>query len=73
MSGGIVVVKVKLQQDDENPQSSHGLLDHDLVQYYHFLADKGDVTAQVENKNLVCLCYNQGCHFTWKNLEKPGI
>ena len=47
MSGGVVVVKVKLQQDDENPQSSHGLLDHDLVQYYRFLADKGDVTAQV--------------------------
>ena len=47
MSGGVVVVKVKLQQDDENPQSTHGLLDHDLVQYYRFLADKGDVTAQV--------------------------
>lgn len=47
MTGGTAVHRVRLLDEIESPGSAGGLLDDDLVQYYQFLADKGDVQAQV--------------------------
>jgi len=47
VTGGNMVHRVRLLDEAESPGSSGGLLDDDLVQYYQFLADKGDVQAQV--------------------------
>jgi SEL1 protein len=40
---------VRLLDEAEHPSGATGLgmLDEDLIQYYQFLADKGDVQAQV--------------------------
>jgi SEL1 protein len=46
-SGGLVVQRVRLQEEAESQGSNSPLLDEDLLQYYHFLADKGDTQAQV--------------------------
>ncbi|KAL3876743.1 hypothetical protein ACJMK2_034540 [Sinanodonta woodiana] len=46
-SGGPVVQRIRLQEEAEHPNSGHTLLDDDLLQYYQFLADKGDVQSQV--------------------------
>lgn len=46
-SGGSVIQRVRLVDEVENPGSFTGVLDDDLIQYYQFLADKGDVQAQV--------------------------
>ena len=46
-SGGTVIQRVRLLDELENPGSFSGVLDDDLIQYYQFLADKGDVQAQV--------------------------
>ena len=48
VAGGNVVHRVRLLDEAESAGSAGGLLDDDLVQYYQFLADKGDVQAQVE-------------------------
>ena len=46
--GGPVVQRIRLQEEQENAGTSNSpLLDDDLLQYYHFLADKGDQQAQV--------------------------
>lgn len=42
-----MVQRIRLLDEQENPGSGSGLLDEDLIQYYQFLADKGDVQAQV--------------------------
>jgi len=47
VTGGSVIHRVRLVDEAESPGSAGGLLDDDLVQYYQFLADKGDVQAQV--------------------------
>ncbi|BFZ11495.1 hypothetical protein BsWGS_14534 [Bradybaena similaris] len=48
LAGGQVVQRIRLQEELESQGSSTGpLLDDDLLQYYHFLADKGDQQAQV--------------------------
>ncbi|XP_021363345.1 protein sel-1 homolog 1-like isoform X4 [Mizuhopecten yessoensis] len=48
VSGGPVIQRVRLQEEVENTNSGQSaLMDDDLLQYYHFLADKGDVQAQV--------------------------
>ena len=59
VTGGNVVHRVRLLDEAESPGSAAGLLDDDLVQYYQFLADKGDVQAQV--CTAVC-CLRQGRH-----------
>ena len=46
-SGGSVIQRVRLVDEVENPGTFTGVLDDDLIQYYMFLADKGDVQAQV--------------------------
>lgn len=46
-SGGSVIQRIRLFDEIENPGSLTGILDDDLIQYYQFLADKGDVQAQV--------------------------
>ncbi|KAK7103460.1 protein sel-1 homolog 1-like [Littorina saxatilis] len=46
-SGGVVVQRIRLQEEIENQGNNSPLLDEDLLQYYHFLADKGDMQAQV--------------------------
>lgn len=45
--GSTVIQRIRLLDEIENPGSSSGLIDDDLIQYYQFLADKGDVQAQV--------------------------
>lgn len=47
-SGAHMIQRIRLYDEHENP-SSHGSsnFDDDLIQYYQFLADKGDVQAQV--------------------------
>lgn len=47
--GGTVVQRVRLQEEAENQGNNSPLLDDDLLQYYHFLADKGDQQAQVKH------------------------
>lgn len=46
-NGGFVIQRIRLLDELENPGSTSGVLDNDLIQYYQFLADKGDVQAQV--------------------------
>lgn len=47
-SGFHMIQKIRLYDEHENP-SSYGssIVDDDLIQYYQFLADKGDIQAQV--------------------------
>lgn len=47
LTGGIVVQRVRLLDELDNPGQTSGMLDDDLIQYYQFLADKGDIQAQV--------------------------
>ncbi|XP_059154982.1 protein sel-1 homolog 1-like [Physella acuta] len=48
LAGGPVVQRIRLQEEAEVQGSNNSpLLDDDLLQYYHFLADKGDQQAQV--------------------------
>ena len=51
LSGGRAVQRVRLLDEADSPGSSSTLLDDDLIQYYQFLAEKGDVQAQVS-----CCC-----------------
>ncbi|XP_077409063.1 protein sel-1 homolog 1 [Vanacampus margaritifer] len=47
LTGGSAVQKIRLLDELENPGSTSGMLEEDLIQYYQFLAEKGDVQAQV--------------------------
>ncbi|KAJ8290362.1 hypothetical protein GJAV_G00011890 [Gymnothorax javanicus] len=47
LTGGSVVPKVRLLDEQENPGIVSGILEDDLIQYYQFLANKGDAQAQV--------------------------
>jgi len=47
VTGGSMTHRVRLLDEAESPGSQGGMLDNDLIQYYQFLADKGDVQAQV--------------------------
>ncbi|CAD1475233.1 unnamed protein product, partial [Heterotrigona itama] len=46
-SGGPVVQRVRLLDEQENPAYSSGIFDQDLIEYYQLLAKKGDIQAQV--------------------------
>lgn len=48
LTGGTVVQRIRLLDEVENPGSTTGMLEEDLIQYYQFLAEKGDVQAQVK-------------------------
>uniref|UniRef100_A0A915HW00 Uncharacterized protein n=1 Tax=Romanomermis culicivorax TaxID=13658 RepID=A0A915HW00_ROMCU len=47
--GGPAIQRIRLADEIENPnsQSSQLLMDDNLLQYYKFLADKGDIQAQI--------------------------
>ncbi|KAF7657692.1 hypothetical protein LDENG_00023350 [Lucifuga dentata] len=47
LTGGSAVQRIRLLDEVENPGSTSGMLEEDLIQYYQFLAEKGDVQAQV--------------------------
>ncbi|XP_069494030.1 protein sel-1 homolog 1 isoform X2 [Ambystoma mexicanum] len=47
LTGGTVVQRIRLPDEVENPGVASGMLEEDLIQYYQFLAEKGDVQAQV--------------------------
>ncbi|XP_076873750.1 protein sel-1 homolog 1 isoform X2 [Brachyhypopomus gauderio] len=47
LTGGSAVQRIRLLDELENPGSPSGMLEEDLIQYYQFLAEKGDVQAQV--------------------------
>ncbi|XP_077766375.1 protein sel-1 homolog 1 isoform X2 [Canis aureus] len=46
LTGGSVVQRIRLPDEVENPGMNSGMLEEDLIQYYQFLAEKGDVQAQ---------------------------
>lgn len=47
-SGAYMIQRIRLYDEHENPGSYGGsIVDDDLIQYYQFLADKGDIQAQV--------------------------
>ena len=46
-SGGQTLQRTRLQDEYESGGYGSGILDHDLIEYYQLLADKGDVQAQV--------------------------
>lgn len=46
LTGGSAVQRIRLIDEEEQGGNS-GVLDEDLVQYYQFLAEKGDIQAQV--------------------------
>ncbi|XP_023367263.1 protein sel-1 homolog 1 [Otolemur garnettii] len=48
LTGGSVVQRIRLPDEVENPGMNSGMLEEDLIQYYQFLAEKGDVQAQFE-------------------------
>lgn len=58
VSGGVAVQRIRLQDEAESQGTNSPLLDEDLLQYYHFLADKGDTQAQVSLQHLKM-------HSTW--------
>ncbi|ESP02809.1 hypothetical protein LOTGIDRAFT_110816, partial [Lottia gigantea] len=62
-AGGPIVQRIRLQDEQENTGQNSPLLDDDLLQYYHFLADKGDVQAQVVLGQLYYQCYIQALHY----------
>ncbi|XP_041070466.1 protein sel-1 homolog 1 isoform X1 [Carcharodon carcharias] len=47
LTGGNVVQRIRLLDEAENSGVGSGMLEDDLIQYYQFLAEKGDVQAQV--------------------------
>lgn len=47
LSGGPVVQRIRLLDENENSGFSSGILDQDLIDYYQLLAEKGDIQAQV--------------------------
>ncbi|KAI1897948.1 hypothetical protein AGOR_G00088550 [Albula goreensis] len=47
LMGGSAVQRIRLLDEVENPGSGGGMLEEDLIQYYQFLAEKGDVQAQL--------------------------
>ncbi|XP_078042478.1 HMG-coA reductase degradation 3 [Augochlora pura] len=46
-SGGPVIQRVRLLDEQENPGYNSGMYDQDLIEYYQLLAKKGDIEAQV--------------------------
>ncbi|OXB61177.1 hypothetical protein ASZ78_013230, partial [Callipepla squamata] len=46
LTGGTVVQRIRLPDEVENPGMASGMLEEDLIQYYQFVAEKGDVQAQ---------------------------
>ncbi|XP_067894818.1 protein sel-1 homolog 1 isoform X2 [Heterodontus francisci] len=47
LTGGNVVQRIRLLDEAENSGVGSGMLEDDLIQYYQFLAEKGDIQAQV--------------------------
>lgn len=66
LSGGVMIQRIRLLDEIESAGSSSGKMDDDLIQYYQFLADKGDVQAQV---GLGQLNYQGGRGFE-QNMQK---
>ncbi|XP_076824159.1 protein sel-1 homolog 1-like isoform X1 [Clavelina lepadiformis] len=47
LTGGPLRLRSRLLDEEENRGNSYGRVDEDLIQYYQFLADKGETSAQV--------------------------
>ncbi|CAF2524982.1 unnamed protein product [Rotaria sp. Silwood2] len=45
-ASGLMVQRIRLYDDDEHPIQNNILIDHNLLQYYQLLADRGDPQAQ---------------------------
>lgn len=46
-AGSPAVQRIRLYDELEQPGGNVGQIDQDLLQYYQYLADKGDMQAQV--------------------------
>lgn len=46
-AGSPMIQRIRLHEQSENKESPSSIMDDDLLQYYEFLADKGDIQAQV--------------------------
>lgn len=66
LGGSVMIQRIRLLDEIESTGSSSGKMDDDLIQYYQFLADKGDVQAQV---GLGQLNYQGGRGFE-QNMQK---
>lgn len=47
LSGGPLIQRIKLMEEQDNPNYNSGIVDSDLLDYYKMLANKGDAQAQV--------------------------
>ena len=47
LTGGAAVHRIRLLDEAEHPSVQTAQLDDDLIEYYKFLADKGDQQAQL--------------------------
>ncbi|VVC32008.1 Sel1-like repeat [Cinara cedri] len=47
LSGGPLIQRIKLMEEQDNPSYNGGIVDSDLLDYYKMLANKGDAQAQV--------------------------
>ncbi|CAF3395769.1 unnamed protein product [Rotaria sp. Silwood1] len=45
-ASGLMVQRIRLYDDEEHPIQNNILIDHNLLQYYQLLADRGDPQAQ---------------------------
>uniref|UniRef100_A0A674AY03 SEL1L adaptor subunit of SYVN1 ubiquitin ligase n=1 Tax=Salmo trutta TaxID=8032 RepID=A0A674AY03_SALTR len=80
LTGGSAVQRVRLLDEVENPGSTSGMLEEDLIQYYQFLAEKGDIQAQVRVKmghtalmRFFFFCIGNSLGFFGQNARYVGI
>lgn len=57
-SGSSAVQRIRLYDELEQPGGNTGQIDEDLLQYYQFLADKGDTQAQVTTCHFISFIFH---------------
>ncbi|KAG2457752.1 SE1L1 protein, partial [Polypterus senegalus] len=81
LTGGSVVQRIRLLDEAENPGMASGMLEEDLIQYYQFLAEKGDVQAQMysegsdavpQNNETALQYFKKAAELLFKNVCERG-